>query len=193
MPAPAVVVVDDFFTDPDAVRQLALAQPYDESAYHKGRRSRERFLHLVDPAVFGQLLRRQVTAWESHGMNGRFQLCLSTDPIVYHSDMQTHAGIVFLTPDAPACCGLALYRSKVTGLRRPPADQATATRMYDGNLYDRTKWEEIDRIGNLYNRLVLWDGQLVHAPAGYFGNALENGRLFQIFFFDTSAQIASTP
>jgi hypothetical protein len=136
MALPTVVVVDDFFSDPDSVRKLALEQSYDDSPYHKGRRSRERFHKLVDEGVIASLLARRMTRWEEHDMNGRFQFCLSTDSIVYHSDLQSHAGIIFLTPGAPIDCGLSIYRSRITGLRRPPNDPNSMRLMYEGNLYD---------------------------------------------------------
>lgn len=184
---PTFVVQDDFFVDPDAVRVFALAQKFAPSDGSPGYRSVERFHRLVDPDVFGRLLHRKITRWEEHGANGRLQFCTARDPIVYHSDSQSHAGVIFLTPNAPAECGLSMFRSKVTGLRRPPQDLETEASMYGvggANLFDRSKWEEIDRIGNLYNRLILWDGRLVHAASAYFGSAMENCRLFQVFFFD---------
>jgi hypothetical protein len=55
----------------------------------------------------------------------------------------------------------------------------------DGETQDMTKWELVDRIGNLYNRLILYRGDIYHASLDYFGNSLENGRLFQVFFLNT--------
>ena len=45
--------------------------------------------------------------------------------------------------------------------------------------YDRDKWEEIDRIGNVYNRCVIFDANRYHCATQYTGD-----RLFQEFFFD---------
>ena len=53
--------------------------------------------------------------------------------------------------------------------------------------FDREYWEEIDRVANLYNRLVLFDAHMAHGASAYFGDRLENARLFQNFFFDTVA------
>ena len=49
---------------------------------------------------------------------------------------------------------------------------------------DPSKWEEIDRIGNKYNRFAMWDASLIHAATSYFGKSKESGRLFHMFFFD---------
>ena len=64
--------------------------------------------------------------------------------------------------------------------------------MFDGGFYDPTLWEKIDVIGNVYNRLVLWQGDLVHSASCYFGTNIDNGRLFQMFFFD-EAKIEPAP
>ena len=49
---------------------------------------------------------------------------------------------------------------------------------------DSTKWEEIDRIGNKFNRLAIWDARLIHAASQYFGQNVYDSRLFHMFFFD---------
>jgi mannosyltransferase OCH1-like enzyme len=50
---------------------------------------------------------------------------------------------------------------------------------------DYTKWEMVDRIGNVYNRLILYRGDLFHVSLDYFGQNIQDGRLFQTFFFNT--------
>jgi hypothetical protein len=88
------------------------------------------------------------------------------------------AGVCYLTPDAPLSGGTGIYRHKATGeYRRTTEDQ------HEG--YDYTKWELVDRVGNKYNRLVIYRGDLFHASLDYFGDNLQNGRLFQTFFFNT--------
>lgn len=182
---PSIVVVDDFLADPDRIRQLALAQQFDaDDRYYKGKRSRDRFLHEFDHRVFARLLNGAVDTWDRHAMSGRFQICLPGDPLVYHADAQTHAGTIYLTPDAPPESGLSLWKSKITGARRPAGDVETNARTFDGKLLDSTKWELVDRIGNVYNRLVLWDATMIHSASCYFGDNLNNGRLFWMFFFD---------
>ncbi len=184
---PTIVVVDDFLPNPDRIRELALAQTYvaDDRLY-KGRRTPQQFLDEpgADPGTFGQLLNREIPNWKQHGMSGRFQFCVPADPVVFHADGQSHAGTIYLTPGAPPESGLSLWRSKVTGEYRPSQDIGVNVKTFDGNLLDPTKWELVDRIGNKYNRLVLWDGLLIHSASCYFGTELTNARLFWMFFFD---------
>jgi hypothetical protein len=49
---------------------------------------------------------------------------------------------------------------------------------------DETDFEMVDRIGNVYNRLILFDAKCLHAGINYFGTNKEDGLLFQLFFFD---------
>jgi hypothetical protein len=48
-----------------------------------------------------------------------------------------------------------------------------------------TKWELVDRVGNVFNRLILFNSKKYHMSMDYFGDNRENGRLFQTFFFTT--------
>lgn len=182
---PEVVIVDGFLSNPTWLRELALQQTYEKMG-SAGKRSTETFRHLLDPQTFEYLLNRKLTKpWDHYPINGRFQFCTAEDPLVYHADEQSHAGIIFLTPDAPVESGLSLVRSRVTGARDSAKDQNTGA-TYGNNLLDGTKWKTVDKIGNIYNRLVLWNGRLNHAPSCYFGTELSNARLFWMFFFDAA-------
>jgi hypothetical protein len=183
-----LVVVDDFLDDPDAVRALALRQTYVKFV-SSGLRSELCFLDVAPyRAAFERSIGRPITGWDDNAANGRFQYCTADDPVVIHCDSQRWAAVLFLSPDAPFAAGLSLYRSRATGVRRParhrPLMDAT---LGNGAQYDRTRWEEIDRVGNLYNRLVIWDAEVVHSASAYFGEHLENARLFQVFFFDVGS------
>lgn len=178
-----IVVVDDFLSDPDRWRETALKQDYKGSEWYKGLRTEKQYLSDAMKFAFEELLGCKITEWESHGMNGRFFLCPSETPLVIHSDMQSHAASLYLTPNAPPEAGTTFYRSRVTGKRRAPDDKAEAGRQYDGNLFDKTKWDVVDVVGNVYNRLVIWDARLVHSASCFFGNTVEDARLSQIFFF----------
>ena len=182
---PQIVVVDDFLADPDAIRALALSQPFVKM-HSAGVRTPTSFLHVAPyRGEFEQLLGCQVSNWDDNDANGRFQCCFESDAVPYHTDSQTWAGVLFLTPGAPVDAGLSFFRGRTSGLRRRSPDPALMEATYGGGAeFDRSRWEEIDRVGNIYNRLVLFDAQLAHGASRYFGSSLETGRLFQNFFFD---------
>lgn len=181
---PTIAVVDDFLVNPDRAREIALGQTYTKQG-SAGVRSNERFHNLVDRKVFETLIGgKRITDWEEQPINGRFQYCTAEDPIVYHADSQSHAAIVMLTPDAPVEAGTRFLRSRATGARRSPTDPAEAAATFNGNLLDSTKWDTVDVVGNVYNRLAIWDARMIHAAACYFGTKPTDARLFWMFFFN---------
>ena len=189
------LVVDNFYVDPDRVRQFALKQTFNEHpAQHKGARTEECFRGNVLRLEFERLLNKKIFNWDEYDSNGIFQYCTAEDARVYHMDSQSYAGAIYLTPDAPPECGTSFFRSKTNNLRRPPTEaeskkhgktqEELLDEIFYGGHYDKTKFELIDTVGNVYNRLVLWDAQMIHAASEYFGNTKTNSRLFHLFFFD---------
>jgi hypothetical protein len=200
--APDMVVVDDFFHDPDEVRAIALAQEYQpDLRYYKGLRTHERFLwpHLRE--AFGRLLGQPVTEWLGYAANGIFQQTDRRDPLVWHHDSQQYAGAVYLTPDAPPSAGTSFWRDRVHGCRRSPNDpreehrlgspkavEAAKSVVYDEDrIITPESWELVESVAGLYNRLVIWDAQLIHSATSYEpfdDEGTSPTRLVQLFFFD---------
>lgn len=180
-----VIIVDDFYHDPHAVRQFALEQEFFEGPEYIGKRTKQQFLIPGIREAFGEIIGEPVIRWEEYGMNGRFQYNVAGEPLVYHSDGQRWAGMIYLTPDAPAWSGTNSYRHKATGFHHK-AQASNITEIYDQNTFlDPTPYEQVDAYGNIFNRLVLFDGGLIHAAGGYFGYEKTNARLWHMFFFDT--------
>ena len=119
-------------------------------------------------------------------MNGVFQITNGEHPIVWHSDSQSYAAAVYLTKEAGVGYGTSFWRDKNYGCRRPPnhplenkigiKDSDVYTQY---NLLHPDNWELVDRVGSVFNRLVMWDAKLIHSATQY-GNF---ERLVQLFFF----------
>src|SRR5678815_1442362 len=102
--------------------------------------------------------------------------------------------VVYLTPDAPADCGTSLWRHRDTGLTAKPS-RRDALRLgltieelrllIERDGWTRKAWIEIDRIGNVYNRAVMFPAGLFHSATHHFGHDLSDGRLYQSFLFQT--------
>jgi hypothetical protein len=90
------------------------------------------------------------------------------------------AGIVYLDPAAPLEGGLYLWRN------------IDKNRTFDW-MTDADNWELVDAFGNVFNRLVLVRGDVPHSGAGGWGDRLDNGRMYQTFFFRTAVTHASLP
>lgn len=181
------VIVDNFYKYPNEVRQFALQQEYDTGGYgigYIGHRTQKQFLFTGLKETFENLLGTNITQWEEHPMNGRFQYCTEGQPLVYHCDDQKWAAVLFLTPNAPYEAGTSFWSIKNSDIRdKYHADIMLGFREGAQNL-DKTLFELVDRVGNVYNRLVLFDAGLIHSASEYFGFTKENGRLWQMFFFD---------
>lgn len=187
-----IIVVDNFYKHPDLVRDYGLRYiECVESGYHKGKRAKDRFIIEGTKETFESIIGRSIINWgDDLYPNGTFQYCTSQDPLVYHVDLQSYAAMVYLTPNAPIESGTSFYRSKITNLRSlNGVDEDTYQRTFKGisdemNFYDSTQFELVDTIGNVYNRLVLFNAKMIHAASKYFGDTKLNSRFFHIFFFD---------
>lgn len=188
-------VVDNFYEDPLAVREYALMQTYFEGEGAVGERTRMQFLFDGLKERFEQIMQVSIAehthdgyGWYDKGINGRFQSCIGGVPQVFHSDDQQWAGLIFLTPDAPPQSGTSFYRHKQSKVfHKSDIDWSVGE---NGNVFtsetylDPTPFETQDKVGNVFNRLVIFDGGLIHSGNDYFGHSRETGRLFQIFFFN---------
>ena len=192
---PAVLVIDDFYENPDEIRDFALSRRFvPHLEYHKGQRTESKYIPDGMKETLETILRMKITSWDDQGANGVFQFCTAEDAVVYHVDTQTYAAVVYLTPDAPASCGTTCFKSRRTGLRSDPEDKDSerlgknkdelSFEIFRGNFYDKTDLETVDIVGNVYNRLVIFNAKSIHAASEYFGDTKENSRLFHIFFFD---------
>lgn len=183
-------IVDNFYDDPDSIREFALKQEYVEGGIGRGfigRRTEQQFLFPDLKGKFEEIMGRKITAWQEHGMNGRFQISWSGEPLVYHCDSQKWGGMLYLTPNAPYQCGTTLYAHKQTKARTYHEEGWDAAwKDVPGDCHlDGTSFEPVDVLGNVYNRLVIFDASAIHAASEYFGTVKENARLWQMFFFDT--------
>jgi hypothetical protein len=183
-------IVDNFYENPDEVREFALKQEYVEGGFGRGfigRRTEEQFLFPGLKERFEGIMGRKITKWKEYGMNGRFQVAWAGEPLVYHCDDQKWGGMLYLTPNAPYSCGTTLYAHKQTRARNyyeEGWDIAWKDIPGDPHL-DGTPWEPVDVLGNVYNRLVIFDASCIHSASQYFGTVMDNSRLWQMFFFCT--------
>lgn len=180
---PSFVVIDNVYENPDSVRKFALEQVFTEhKQYHKGCRTDAVFRFPGLKELFESKLGTKIINWEKYGTNCCFQYCIAGDQLVYHYDQQEYAGVLFLTPDAPPNTGSSFYRSKHT--RKMKVDDTESSLVFRRGFLDSTEFEMVDTVGNVYNRVVLFDAKMIHSASEYFGTTKENGRLFQLFFFD---------
>lgn len=185
--SPHILIIDDFYKDPDKIRECALSLPYSENIqYYKGLRSDKQLLLPYVREEFMRLLHVEIIDWTQQNANGVFQKTKDTDPLVYHSDGQDYAAAIYLTPDLPTTMGTSFWKNKKTGCRRPPNHQLENKNIPAGEVYNddtilnADAWELVDRVGSVYNRLVIWDAKMIHSASQYG----TTDRLVQLFFFN---------
>jgi len=181
-----VFIVDNFYEDPDSIRNFALTQRYDQGGFGRGyigSRTSQQYLFPGLKEKFEEIMGHKITKWQEHGMNGRFQYAFAGDALVYHCDGQKWAAMIYLTPNAPFECGTTLWAHKKTKIRHNSDPQIMTTFRRESTL-DRTPYEPVDVLGNVYNRLMIFDAGSIHSASEYFGFDTNNCRLWQMFFFD---------
>jgi hypothetical protein len=177
------VVVDNFYSNPDSVRNFALKCQFNAHPNaHKGKRTDITYLFPSLKESFENILGKRIKNWHHYGTNGCFQYCIGGDQLVYHYDGQTYAGLIYLTPDAPPEAGTSFYRSKIT--KKMKVNNGEHDIVFKNGFLDPSQFDLVDTVGNIYNRLILFDAKYIHAATSYFGNNEHNSRLFQLFFFD---------
>lgn len=181
--APRMFIVDNFYSNPDDIRNYALTQvEYEQDLrWYKGFRSKTTYRPDGLKEAFEHIIGQRIIDFESC-YNGVFQIMISSDPQVYHYDTQKWAAMIYLTPDAPLESGTRLHRSRRNLTRH--RDDINADDAFRGDFYDSTQFDIADSACNIYNRLVIMDAGCFHSAGPYFGNTLETGRLTHLFFFD---------
>lgn len=187
-------VIDNFYEDPHAIREFALQQTYYPGEGAVGHRTRKQYLFDGLKERFELIMGEKIKdsteggfGWSDVGINGRFQYCPAGTPSVFHCDSQKWAAVIYLTPDAPPQGGTSFFRHKETKIHHnSQIDWSTemGNKVFNQKTFlDSTPYEKVDTVGNVFNRLVIFDGGLIHSGENYFGWDLESSRLFHIFFF----------
>lgn len=104
---------------------------------------------------FEKIIGANIQSFSQYEENGTFSYTTSKDVPVVEKKPYQYAGVLFLTPNPPADTGITLY---------------------EGN--------GVNTIANVYNRLVIFNANLLHSITTSFGDDATNGRLVQVFAFN---------
>jgi hypothetical protein len=196
-PSCGLIIIDNFYDNAIETRNYILTQEFFVKGNYPGKRTisyaNEELKSIIQKYVepFGGKITDFPMPKEDGSdagkiYNGSFQYTTSRDRSWVHIDGYNNwAGVLYLTPDAPLSSGTAFYKFY---------DGTTCAREMEilGNKeetdkwsQDLTKWEKVDEVGNVFNRLILFNSNRFHMSMDYFGDCKENSRLFQVFFFST--------
>jgi hypothetical protein len=197
-PTCGLIIVDNFYNNAMDTRNYILTQDFSVKGNFPGQRTisyanehlKEMIQKYIEP--FGGKITnfpcpKPDNSDASEIYNGAFQYTTSRDRSWIHTDKWNNwAGVLFMTPNAPLSTGTAFYRFKDGATCEEDGKILDNKEEVDRFSQDLTKWELVDSVGNVFNRLVLFNAHRYHMSMDYFGDTKENGRLFQTFFFSTS-------
>ena len=191
------LTIDNFYSNPMEVREFALKQEFKVRGNYPGQRTKSFLTDSLKKKMRDILypFAGEITYWGSddteNNYTGSFQYTVSEDRSWIHADSTTDwAAVCYLTPDAPLSAGTGIFRHKATGwshydYKRENEPGYVQSAPPGNEMRDYTKWEMVDRIGNVYNRLIMYRADNYHVSLDYFGQNMHDGRLFQVFFFNT--------
>jgi len=196
-PSCGLIVIDNFYNNAMNTRKYILTQDFSVKGNFPGKRTfsyanshlQEIIQKYIEPFC-GKITDfpcpKSDNSNASEICNGCFQYTTSKDRSWIHTDKHNNwAGVLFLTPDAPLSSGTAFYRFNDGAMCQEHGDFLQNQENVNKYNQDITKWELVDTVGNVFNRLVLFNSHRYHMSMDYFGDTKENGRLFQVFFFST--------
>lgn len=193
-----VIVKDNFYDDPLKVLTAAKQAEFYEPRYYTGLRSRNVYHEPGVKAKLERILGIKITRWDTDPdmENGVFYQAFGKGkrkelPGV-HSDTPYNdiTCVIYLTPGLPFNCGTSLWMHKQTGLMDPPTADFTRKNklnlkkligQFEDESTDRSKWDEIDRIGYRFNRMVAYPSGVLHSATNHFGSSLNDVRIYQTF------------
>jgi hypothetical protein len=193
----SLIIVDNFYNNAPDVRKYILTQEFSVKGNYPGQRTisyaTEELKTIIQKYVepfAGKIIDFPIPNTDLSDSttiyNGAFQYTLASDRSWIHADKWNNwAGVLFLSPDAPLSAGTAFYRFMDGTRSQQDTDLLKNQETINRFTQDLTKWELVDRVGNIFNRLILFDANNYHMSMDYFGDTKENGRLFQVFFFST--------
>jgi len=193
-----VLVKDNFYKKPLKVVEISKKAEYYEPAHVTGYRSRAVYHENGIKNKLETILGIQISRWDIDPIeeNGVFYKGFSKGSLKekpgIHSDQPYNdiTALVYLTQNIPMDCGTSLWMHKKTGLINPATKQDAArlnmpfeelVDLLEGDSKKRSKWIEIDRIGNKFNRLVAYPSGAFHSATKHYGSNFNDGRIYQTF------------
>jgi len=167
-PSCGLIIIDNFYNNAIDTRNYILTQEFAVRGNYPGQRTKSyanKYLQAiiqkyVEP--FGGKITEFPMPKEDGSdaakiYNGSFQYTTSRDRSWIHIDgFNNWAGVIYLTPDAPLRSGTAFYKLYDGTTCKKDMEILDNKKAIDICSQDLTKWEEVDKVGNVFNRLILF-------------------------------------
>jgi hypothetical protein len=163
------IIVDNFFEDPDSIRDYALSVDYDTDpflgyTYHlTDSEYTKKITNMIHTNICESLQIEEFFYVFRYSLDkNKLTTPYDFDEWKVHPDFCEYAGVIYLNPDPPKNTGTSFYTNKR---------------------------EYISSAENKYNRLIYYPGKIMHGPTDLFGDSKENGRLTLTFFSNMPPEI----
>lgn len=192
-----LIVIDNFYDDPDSIRDIALSCEYNQDGFSEGykfgnapwagKMSAASHSPLWVDSKISKLLNRhfrQMPSWDS----GKFRMSPkgTKSANVCHADTITknhYAGVVYLNKNKSEVPGTIFYTHKETDSDFAINNQHVLNLLKNGHEKDIDQWQ-VNMISYVkYNRLIIYPANKFHSPGESFGTG-KNSRLVQIFAWE---------
>jgi len=196
-----IIVVDDFYKNPDSVRDFALSIEYQtrQSKNWPGQDSVDAYPKLETIVEISHIVNEEITIRDQN-KSGHFRITKDGESGSQHIHYDPNpglswAGVVYLTPVKNEIkeSGTKFWRHKKYGWEKMPSsceanlhgifDTKDMKNFFETDGVDETKWDEVLNIPFKYNRLILFRPWMFHSGGTPFGNDLYTCRLVQLHFF----------
>ena len=179
-----ILIIDDFYRNPDEVREMALSLKFDVKGNYPGARTEcisDGGWRLYIKEYLESLINKKITNFP-YEYNTSFQFTTKDSKTWVHHDALSYAAVVYLTPNPEKDSGTAIFRHKKTGIMK----HYEGAEDFNNQVTKEEDWEMVVEAKNVYNRIVIYDSMYYHrSVVPGFGSTKHDGRLFQTFFFDT--------
>lgn len=199
-----IIIVEDFYPNPDAVRDFALRTSFASAGRYNypGWQSNKALHNDALREAFERQLGEPIEVDTERFTWGGFRIITEETGalIKVHADVAVDwAAMVYLTPDAPMSAGTGFFRHRETGFEGPPSDREARELGYEDaaefelevarrDMADLDRWELVSSVAPVYNRLLLFRGrEFYHAPLGGCGDSPDTARMTHNFFFNAAA------
>ena len=204
------VIVDNFFKNPDIIREFALSLPYERNKKGTWPDRRSPLLHEVNEPFVKSMakkilsvyfdLRSNEVFWDSIQMGfqrtkefSSIKDSLQNKGWIHIDGRRTFAGLIYLTPNISMDAGTTIYRLKEDYKdfnvedKQLEREHLYGDGVYNKDTYDKEinelykKFEVVTEVKNIYNRCIMYDGHEYHTASTYHSKGQE--RLILIYFF----------
>lgn len=212
-----VTILDNFYENPDFVRDYALSLEYFKSKTGNFPGERSKHISIINKNLFRLFCNKLFSIFFdpdidklSWNVDTNFQKISSfsnnkndikNSGWIHQDDEYLIGGLVYLNPNPNPNWGTSIYslnngmeldceyKNKLLHLSDQDFDEYEYTLEKTNH---NNKFTETIRIENLYNRLILYDAKLFHGVPNYYS---ENGepRLTQVFFVKSLVTSSSYP